>query len=313
MMDGTRLTRPFGVRLWLALAVLAPVSLPAMAQDDPQQGAVPPPAPQPAPAPAPAAYIDGEGTPIHPTHLTVGGGVALVPSYEGSNNYLVRPIGALRAQVKGFAIATRGTELTVDLVRDRPDARWKFLLGPAFNLNLNRVGQIADDRVRALGKRHVALEVGGTLGVSRSGLITPYDVLSVHVDVLGDVSGVNRSHAIVPTIDYGTPLSRRFYAGASFSASIVGDRYARTYFAVSPAGSIASGLPVYADPRGGLKSWSLTAIATRSLTGDLKHGLGLYAAISYSRLEGDFAASPIVAIAGNRNQLLTAIGLGYTF
>jgi outer membrane scaffolding protein for murein synthesis (MipA/OmpV family) len=34
---------------------------------------------------------------------------------------------------------------------------------------------------------------------------------------------------------------------------------------------------------------------------------------SYTRLESDFAESPVVSIAGSRNQWLGAVGLGYTF
>lgn len=264
--------------------------------------------------PAPDRTADADAPPANPDSLTIGGGVALLPSYDGSDDYIVRPVGALRAHVAGIDIATRGTQVTADLIDDAPGARWKFRLGPAFNLNLNRTGNLVDRRVDALRKRHVALEIGGSFGVSRTGIVTSkYDTLSLRVNVLRDVTGVHDSVVVAPSIDYGTPLSRHFYIGMSLGASFVDDRYARTYFAVSPAGSARSGLPVFANPKGGLKSWSLTGIATRSITGDLRHGLGVYVAVSYSRLNGDFARSPIVAIAGSPDQLLTAIGLGYTF
>ena len=55
------------------------------------------------------------------------------------------------------------------------------------------------------------------------------------------------------------------------------------------------------------------AIAGRSLTGDLLHGLGLYVSGSYSRMENGFAASPVTSIAGSPNQWFGAVGLGYTF
>ena len=168
--------------------------------------------------------------------------------------------------------------------------------------------------MRALGRRHAALEVGGIAGISRTGVITSrYDTLGVRVAVLRDVSGVHGSYTITPSIDYGTPLSRHAYFALSGSATLVGDRYARTYFAVDPAGSIASGLPIYANPRGGLKSYAITALFERTLTGDLRHGLGLFVGGSYSRLQGDIAQSPIVRIAGSANQWVGAVGLGYTF
>lgn len=246
--------------------------------------------------------------------LTIGGGAAYLPSYDGSNDYVVVPVAAVRGSVDGFNFSTRGTQLSLDLIRERPGARWNFQLGPVVGGNFNRTGRIVDPQVRALGKKAFALEVGGFVGISRTGLITSaYDTLSIRVSVTRDVTGVHDSYIITPSIDYGTPLDKRTYIGISGSATFVGDKYARSYFAVDTAGSARSGLPVFANPRGGMKNYTITGLLARSLTGDLRHGLALYAAGSYSRLQGDFAASPLVSIAGDRNQWLGAIGLGYTF
>ena len=86
-----------------------------------------------------------------------------------------------------------------------------------------------------------------------------------------------------------------------------------TYFSVTPAGSVASGLPVY-NADGGWKSWRLSLFGAHTLTGDLRHpGLSLFGVASYYRLKGDFSRSPIVSIAGDPNQYFAAIGLAYTF
>src|SRR3546814_12151663 len=51
----------------------------------------------------------------------------------------------------------------------------------------------------------------------------------------------------------------------------------------------------------------------QSLTGDLLHGLSIAAGVSYSRMLGKYADSPIVADAGDAEQWVGAVGLYYTF
>ena len=56
------------------------------------------------------------------------------------------------------------------------------------------------------------------------------------------------------------------------------------------------------------------ALAQRRPVFDLRHPkFSLFAGVAYSRLLGDFKRSPIVAIAGDADQYLAALGLAYTF
>ena len=117
---------------------------------------------------------------------------------------------------------------------------------------------------------------------------------------------------ITPTIDFGTPLSRYTYIGASLSAEWAGGGYANYYYSITPAEALASGLSPY-DADGGFKSWRLGLLANQSITGDLTHGLSLFGTGSYSHLAGDFKDSPIVDDRGSASQWLAAVGLAYTF
>lgn len=273
------------MRLVLPLAALAAVSAPAAAQDIPAGG----------------------------DSITIGGGIATVPTYEGSDSNRIVPLIAARGTVSGYAFSTRGAKAYLDLIRNRPGPGIDLQAGPVIGLDLNRTGSVDDPQVKALGKKKAALEVGGYLGIGRTGVITSdYDKLSVSVAYVHDVSGIHDSYVLTPEVDYGTPLSRRTYVGVSASASYAGRGYARTYFGVSPAGSAASGLPVF-DAGKGWKNWSLSAFAVQSLSGDLTHGLALVGGVSYSRLINDFAASPVTSIAGSRSQWYGAVGLAYTF
>jgi outer membrane scaffolding protein for murein synthesis (MipA/OmpV family) len=245
--------------------------------------------------------------------LTIGAGVGYVPSYEGSNDYRIIPAAIVRGEVGGHGFFTRGLQAYFDLIPEAPGEKLDLSIGPVAAVRLNRTSSIKDARVRALGELDTAIEVGAFAGIAKTGVITSdFDTLSFRVAYLKDVAGAHGSSIISPSLEYGTPLSRFSYVGLGASAEFVGDGYASYYFDVTPAGSLASGLaPFQAD--GGFKSWSVNLFGAQALTGDLVRGLSLFAVGSYTRLQGDFRRSPIVADAGSPNQWFGAFGLAYSF
>lgn len=243
--------------------------------------------------------------------FTIGAGVAYIPDYEGSDDYRVIPAAAVRGQVGGIKFFTRATYLYVDFIK-RGDSPLELDLGPIVGARLNRTGKIEDDFVDALPELDTAIEVGGFAGLSYHGLTNPYDSLSFRLDVVKDVGGAHESTLVTPTIDFGTPLSRSFYVGLSASAEWAGGDYADYYYSISPADSLASGLPVF-DADGGFKSWRLGLLGNYALSGDLTHGWSIFALGNYSKLSGDFADSPIVDLRGSSSQWLAALGVAYTF
>ncbi len=262
----------------------------------------------------PAHAQDAPADPYRDT-VTVGVGVAALPDYEGSNDYRITPAPAAIGTIKGYGFVLAGNQLSVDLIKNAPGPVWDVQAGPVAQLNFNRsaLGSIDDRRVRALGKLGVAVELGGYVGLGKTGVLTsPYDTLSVTLGYRHDVSGVHDSGIWSPGITYVTPLSLKAAIGLFASADIVERGYAQTYYSVSAAQSATSGLPVY-TARGGLKNWTLGAIGSYSLTGDLLHGVKLVAGGTYGRIAGSIAHSPLVAIAGSRDQWLGTLGLAYTF
>jgi len=243
--------------------------------------------------------------------VTIAAGGAYIPDYEGSDDYELTPAAAIRGRVSGIQFFTRATYLYVDFI-PRGDGKLEFDLGPIVGARLNRTGKVKDDFVDALPELDTAIEVGGFAGVTYHGLTNPYDSLSVRLDVVKDVGGAHESTLFTPTIDFGTPVSRYTYIGLSLSAEWAGGGYADYYYSISPAASLASGLPVY-DADGGFKHWRIGALVNQSLTGDLTKGLSLFGTAAYTRLSGDFKDSPIVDLRGSSSQWLAAIGLAYTF
>ena len=250
--------------------------------------------------------------------LTIAAGGGYIPDYEGSNDYKFTPFGAIRGRVGGMSFFSRGTYLYLDVLR-RPASGIDFDVGPIVGVRRERIGHIKDDFVNALPDRKTAYEVGGFAGVTFHGVTNPYDALSFRLDLVHDIGNAHQSTVVTPNVDFGTPLSKRTYVGASLSADFVSNRYADYYYAIG-CSSFPTGIgleavvvPTCYNPHGGMKNWKLGALVNQSITGDLTHGLSIFGAGNYSRMVGTIGRSPIVDDRGSRSQWQAALGLAYTF
>ena len=247
--------------------------------------------------------------------VAVGAGLAVVPDYEGANHYSPVVAPAAIGSVEGHSFVLAGNQASLNLLRDRSGPVWEVQAGPVALINFNRatVGGTHDPRVRALGALGLAVELGGYVGVQKTGVLTsPYDRLTITVSYRHDVTGVHDAALWQPGVTYFTPLSLHAAVAITASADIAEDRYARTYYSVSPAASSRSGLAAY-DARGGLKNWTIGLIGVRTVRGNLLHGVQLVALGTFGRMTGSIGSSPIVAQAGSRGQWLGALGLAYSF
>lgn len=249
-------------------------------------------------------------------YFAIAGGVITVPSYNGSDERNVLPAFYFRGRYKGFAFSTRGTNFQVDLIRQKRGQKTDLKLGPIINLRSDRTGRIKDAQVEALGDKKLAVEAGISAGITHTGIVTSgYDQVGLRVVALKDISGRHGSWVVSPTIDYGTPLSKRAFIGISASLNVYGKGFGRYYFDVDPVGSAASGLPVYsgAGRKATLGKYTLGLAGAYGLSGDLRKGFVLIGGAQYGRMTGRFADSPIVDIAGSKNQWLAGGGIAYQF
>jgi outer membrane scaffolding protein for murein synthesis (MipA/OmpV family) len=247
--------------------------------------------------------------------VMIGIGPLLIPDYEGSNDYGIYPMPGAIGRVKGYSFSLLGNTASIDLLRDKPGPGWDVELGPSISLGLNRThrGGIADSRVQALHTVGTAVTLGGYAGLVRQGVMTSdYDRLSLSVSVDHEIAGAYGGTTVTPEINYMTPLSRKALVAFVVTAVRADRRYADAYFSVTPADSLASGLPAF-NAKGGWKNWSLGMATDVSLTGDLTHGLSAIGGVMYTRLLNDFGASPVTSIAGSRDQWMAGLGLAYTF
>lgn len=247
--------------------------------------------------------------------VTVGVAGAYLPDYEGSDDYRLVPAPAAIGSFRGFSFQLLGNRLSVDVIPNDPQSTLDLQLGPVGVVNFSRTNRdnIDDARVAVLPERDTSIELGGYVGVGKTGVITsPYDKLSVSLSYRHDVSKVHSSGIFTPSINYLAPLSRRTAVALFASAERAERGFARAYFDVAPAEAVASGLPAFRT-RGGWKNYTLGLAATQALTGDLLHGFKLVAGGTYKRMLNDFGDSPLVSVAGSRDQWLGAVGLAYTF
>ena len=280
------------MRYPLVAAIALAAASPALAQDPS------------APLPDPEELNRGDS-------FTLGVGAALVPDYEGSDDYRLIPGGAIRGRVGGISFTTRGLYLSVDVL-PAPTSGLDIDAGPIIGARLTRTRKIKDDFVDLLPERKTAIEAGGFLGVSAHGLTNPYDVLSFRVDAVHDIGNAHESTVLTPNVEFATPLSRTLYVGTSLSADFVSNKFADYYFSITPAAALASGLDAF-NADGGMKNWKLGLLANQSLSGDLLHGFSIFGIGSYARLVGDFKRSPIVRDRGSASQWFGGVGVAYSW
>ena len=109
--------------------------------------------------------------------------------------------------------------------------------------------RIQDPVVKRLGKLKSAVEVGGSAGVTVYDLVTGYDSLTFSGDARWDVAGAHKGMLYGPTVSYLTPVSKGAAINLAVTAEHMDRDYANYYFTVSPAGSLASGLPAFQERR----------------------------------------------------------------
>ena len=246
-------------------------------------------------------------------YLTVGVGGFYGPSYEGSDDYILFPAPVIQGNLGGVAITPRPGGIALDFIPDAKDAKVGFSLGPVANIRRDRVSRIKDTVVRRLGKLDTAVEVGANAGVTVYDLVTGYDSLTFSADARWDVAGAHKGMLWGPSVSYFTPVSKGAAINLAVSAEHMDDDFANYYFTVSPAGTVASGLPTF-QARGGWKNVGINALVGVDFDGDLTNGgLAGFVTGGYTKLLNDAKRTPLTSIRGDADQWLVGAGLAFTF
>lgn len=250
------------------------------------------------------------------TWATVGIGAGLVPSYSGSNDYVVFPLPLIVGRVGGVGISPNGPGFNLDLLSQAPSfapPETSFSFGPSFRFRNDRANQIEDPVVELATELDVAIEVGVNGGVSFPGVFTPRDRLGITTQVRWDILDAHNGMLIEPGVTYFRPIGRGAALQLALNASFVDDNFADYYYTVTPADAAATGLAQFTAD-GGLNSVGTLAILTIDLDNNvLNGGFNVYGVGGYSRLVGDAADTPFTDQRGSANQFIAGLGIGYTF
>ena len=244
--------------------------------------------------------------------VTLGVGVAYSPSYTGSDDYVLSPLPVIQGSIGGVEIQPRPAGFAVNLLKETAEGP-NFNLGPVIRMRSDRANRIKDVVVKAAGELDRAVEVGASGGISYPKLLNPFDSLTLGADVRWDIAGAHGGMVIDPSITYSTPINRGLFTSLTLGTEYASDDFADYYFTVSPAQSLASGLPVY-NAEGGFTKASITSLVGIDFDGNALNG-GLNAIVigGYSRLMGDAKNNPYTSIRGSADQFFVAVGVGYTF
>ena len=240
--------------------------------------------------------METAGEPQKSYRAFIGLGPAIIPDYEGSEDYeaLLCPYVRVHWQ-SGRHVEFLGVTLKANLVPED-----KFEAGPLVRYDRGR-DDVENNRVDAMRDVDDGIEVGGfatmRIGPWDIGFELAKEVADGHDGVLGTIRG-----GYTRLIDPQTMLS----LGASLT--FADDEYMDSYFTVDAVDAGLSRLKRY-DADSGLKDIGLNC----SFTYRPSEKWSFVWANQYKKLSGDAADSPVADDVGSVHQFITAFMLMYSF
>ncbi|MGE7136140.1 MipA/OmpV family protein [Luteibacter sp. NPDC031894] len=241
-------------------------------------------------------------------NVVAGLGLLRTPIFPGASKNEIRPAPYLSIDY-GDRFFVRGPAIGVNLFRFGQNDR--FRLGLLTRITPEAAWDEAGDRaLHGLGKISGGLDAG-VFGSYRSKSWFA-ELAATRGAVLrkdhGESSTRGSGTAVQFGFGYTAHLASRVRWMTQVSTQWTDATRTRTYFGVSHAQSLATGLQAY-QPKGGITSYGVTTT--------LNYAFGkrwtLTGLIKYERLAGDAKRSPIVTTNGRANQVSTGAFLGYTF
>jgi outer membrane protein len=238
-------------------------------------------------------------SPVSASDWTVTLGVEgrVLPTYEGSNAFMLRPFpmfdvhrtgtpASFRSPRDGFSFAI----FDYGRFRAGPTTKVRFAREESSNIDLHGLGDVA-----------WTLEAGGFVEY------WPADWLRGRLELR---QGFGGHHGLVSDIiaDIVMPVTGQLTLSGGPRLTLATTAATSPYFSITPAQSLASGLPVY-DASGGLRSVGAGAQARYAWS----PRWASHVFFEYERLAGDAANAPLVVQRGSRDQIQVGIGTTYSF
>lgn len=224
--------------------------------------------------------------------MVLGLGAAVIPDFEGSDDYQVEPVPLIDVQKGRF------------FAKSRDGIGFNLLEHPRFTIGASVAwmrGYDEDDVPQGIGELDNA--IGGRVFVAThlGGVVAKLSV----TQALDDDDDEERGLVANAGISYPYRATERLTLIPGVAVNWANDMYMNSYFGVDASRAANSGLALY-EPSAGFKDVSLHVTINYQLNKDWS----LAGAIGISRLLDKAADSPFVE---RESQLRAVMGLTYTF
>lgn len=232
---------------------------------------------------------------IEGVNARMGVGIGVTPDYMGSNNYRLRVIPLIDIRYKD-RVHLNGSRLSYAVIK-----KGKFAAGPLINMRFGR-DEEQNSMLEGFGDIGDTLEVGGFVRYKT-------DIAMVSAEYRHGL-GAGIGGSVLVTAGHGLYKNGRFSAMLAARARWMAQKTMQTNFGLTEAQSEASvkGLSAF-------RTGSGVAEMNANLVGsfELNEQVRLLSLISYGKLLGDAADSPIVKNGGSSTQIITGVGLAIAF
>lgn len=219
--------------------------------------------------------------------VTLGGGAKFSPDWDGSKSYVLSPWPII------------GLKFLRSPFTGAPSSDTGFGIAPSFRL-LSKRSFDAASPLAGLPEVATAFEAGLTVDYTDTNFrafVTARQGMGGHHGQIAEL-GVD---AILHPMD-------KLTLAAGPRVSFASADYMRTYYGVSTATSVATGVAAY-DPGAGYRGAGLGATATY----DIDPRWFVKAEASWTHLSDAIARSPVIKAEGNRDQFSVGLGVAWRF
>lgn len=244
--------------------------------------------------------------------ISAGPGVS--PEFDGSSDLQVIPFISADIKFKDVTLEVRGLGARLDVLSAVGSGR--VYGGPMVKFKLprdNKLGKVGEP-VRFLDKIDFETQGGGFIGVKIGGNENGKGQLKIEASAVTGANGFEATGGF----SYALVRSRKVFVDVSNSITYANAEATRTYFGVTAAEALRSGLVAY-KPGVGIRDVS----SGLTLGYQFNERWGIVANTNYSYLVGDAAKSPIVKgrltgtaankAEGSRSQFVGGIGIFFRF
>jgi outer membrane scaffolding protein for murein synthesis (MipA/OmpV family) len=229
--------------------------------------------------------------------ITVGAGVAVVPDYEGSEDYKAAPLLHFRmAWANGRYFDFTGNRIKFNIMKD---SNWS--IGPMARYRGERDDDVDDDQVSRMKDVDAAIELGGFVAYEFG------ENFEVGANLVQDVADGHDGYLVGFHVGYKIHMEKMMIGLKAFTTYVNND-YMEAYFSVNHSNVGNAQLRFY-DADEGFKDVGLTCVISYKFN----DSWGTTGVLGYTRLVGDPADSPVVDNRGDENQLLGGIMATYRF